>query len=79
MKYLTIYLLYHAWVDVRISLIGSICCLILFLLDGSDAFPEISSLVGSNIITISENVSNPSIGFTEDSIQATVIDGNILY
>uniref|UniRef100_A0A1X7VF86 Staphylococcus aureus surface protein A n=3 Tax=Amphimedon queenslandica TaxID=400682 RepID=A0A1X7VF86_AMPQE len=43
----------------------------------SDVLPEISSFTGIILHNISENVSNPSVGFALDDVNATVIDGQV--
>jgi len=42
---------------------------------GSDSVPEISTLFGSAVAMITEQVANPLIGFDDISIEASVNDG----
>lgn len=44
-------------------------------LGNSNVLPEVSPFTGTNLHVISENVSNPSIGFSANSISALSIDG----
>ena len=43
--------------------------------DESDVLPEISPFSGSVLFVIEEGVANAAVGFSNASLQATVIDG----